>query len=356
MSRHSHALILEAAAGAAQELTEAILSFDVFKAVDPLSQAGFLLISKKIATRLARAASSEEAQVVQDVIAELDFDWAAMSAQQTTAALDAISTGITKAYATRVMPKIDSTLVVEAPNVISITKAATVAQQKGKISTALNARDKAAAKAIRTANYNFIRRSTGERSRALSVQARKLVSSGLKQGKKTSAIAETLREAFSKKIPRPDSYWSVVAEAFVGRARATSQVLSYAEMGIETYELVAVIDDVTTDICRFMDGKQFSVQTALQLVDKLDEIEDPEEIIYAHPWVRKGPHPDGGMRLYVPSSDGSTVTIAKIERSGVGKHADWGEYSGAKTDAELATLGIPIPPFHGRCRTVIVAV
>ena len=41
------------------------------------------------------------------------------------------------------------------------------------------------------------------------------------------------------------------------------------------------------------------------------------------------------------------ISVAAIERSGVGTRDDHGEFSGALREDELAGLGIGFPPYHG---------
>lgn len=345
-----------AAARAAEELASSLLGFSVAKAIDPLSHAGFLLIGETVAAKLAKAVVGAEGKVVVEALNELDLDWEGMSEDALDAAIKAAKLAIAASYSTRVLPKIADVLEVEGPAMMHSTRLAVIASTKIEIAASLSERDLAAEAAIRKSHLNFIRNSSGERVEALSVRAREVVANGMSRGLGTDVISEKLSEALKNDIPRPTSYWRVVADAFVGRARTTSQIDAYEDAGIETYEIVAVIDEATTDICRFMDGKQFTVAAARTLIDSLNEIDDPEDVRYANPWVRKGVDPDGVLRLFVPNADGSTTTIAKIARSGVGKRDDRGEYTSARSESELASLGIPMPPFHGRCRSTIVAV
>jgi SPP1 gp7 family putative phage head morphogenesis protein len=346
---------LAEAARAAEELASALLGFNVAKAIDPLTEAGFLLITELVSTKLATAAAGAEALVVREVLEELALDWGTMSAEAVSAALKAINKTISESYAKRVLPKVADIFQIEGPKMMTNTRLAVIARERIRITPSLSQRDLAAEEAIRKTHLNFIRDSSGVRAEALSAKARELVASRVAQGLSTAQIGKDLEAALSEDIPRPSSYWKVVADAFVGRGRTESQISSYEEAGIEAYEIVAVIDEVTTDICRFMDGQVFHVSAARGLLDQLSKLDDPEQVRYMNPWVRKGADPDGGMRLYVPNADGSTTTIAKIDRSGVGARDDRGEFSSARSTSELASLGIPVPPFHGRCRSTIVA-
>lgn len=350
------AVSLHEAARAAEDLASQLLGFNVRKAIDPLSPAGFLLIGERVSSKLAKAAAGAEAEMVSEVLDELDLDWAAMSKEAAAAAMKAVNTAIAKAYSTKLLPKLSDVLQVEGPSVMKSTRLALIASERIEVATSLSQRDLVAEAFIRKSHLNFIRNAGGLRAEVLSIKARDEIAKGLERGLSTDSIAENLDALFKNDIPQPLSYWGVVANAFVGQARTTSQISSYEEAGIQTYEIVAVIDEVTTDICRFMDGKVFEVSAARGLLDSLQELDDPEDVKYANPWVRKGRDPDGeGLRLFVPTADGKGVTIAKIERSGVGTKDDRGSFTGAKSEADLVALGIPVPPFHGHCRTTIVA-
>lgn len=348
-------LTLADGARAAEDLASALLGFSVHKAVDPLSPSGFLLIGQAVAEKLKNAAKGAEAEAVAGVIHRLGFDWAKLAPDAATRAMNAVNKAIGDAYEAKVLPKISDVLEIEGPKVMKGTKKSVVARQRIEIATSLAQRDLQAEKAIRKSQVNFIRDSTGRRVALASVKARSIVAIGVRDGVGTDQISKDLRTHFDESIPRPESYWRTVADSFVGRARTTSQVYSYEDAGVETIEVVAVLDEVTTDQCRFMDGKVFTVQAVRSLLDALSSLESAEDVKFASPWIRKGRDSEGGMRLFVPHADGATTTIAKIDRSGVGAADDRGAFSGAKNSAELSKLGVPCPPFHGRCRTTTVA-
>lgn len=340
---------------AADELIESLVGFSVRKAIDPLTHTGFLLIGETISQKLAKAAEGAELEVLADAIEDLDLEWATLSESAMEAAFLAIQQSLTKNYIEKVIPSVGAILLKEGPAFMRLVRMAIKAHDKVDLVATLSQRDLKAEEAIRKSQLNYIRDSSGVRSEALSIKARQIVARNVELGLGNDQIVKDLKAQFEEAVPRPDSYWQVVADSYIGRARARSQIDAYVDADIDTYEIVATLDEVTTDICRFMHGKVFKVGAARKLLDDLDAMDDPENVRYAQPWVRKGVDDEGDAYLYVPNSDGSRTSIAKIERSGVGKRDDTGTYTSAKTDAELVALGIPCPPFHGRCRTVIVA-
>jgi hypothetical protein len=131
---------------------------------------------------------------------------------------------------------------------------------------------------------------------------------------------------------------------------------SYAEAGVRQYRIEAVLDEQTTNICRYLHGKTFSVADALRRFDRIEQLEDPEAIKQAMPWVREAQDRDTGRtRLYVDGGAGRT-DIAEVTRSAMGTRDDRGDFRPLVSDAILSDMGIGYPPYHGLCRSTTLAV
>lgn len=342
-------------ADAADELAAALVGAEVRKAIDPLTPQGFLVISDRVAAALTTVAQGAEALVVQKVLKELDLDWDTLSNEALQLAVTAANEGAAKHYASKVLPKVDEVLEIEGPRLMMQSRASVIAREKIEILSDLAARDLDAESAIRRSHVNFVRDATGKRIDRAGSAARDIVARGLEQGIGRKVIGAELRKHFASTIPRPQSYWNVVASAYIGRARSTSQIYAYEDAQIESFEVVAVIDEATTDQCRYMNGKVFSVRRARALLEKLNSLQEPDDVRYVNPWIRKGKDASGGQRLFIQHADGSTTTIAKVTRSGVGTADDKGEFAQGKTAGSMSRLGVQFPPYHGHCRTMIVA-
>jgi hypothetical protein len=147
---------------------------------------------------------------------------------------------------------------------------------------------------------------------------------------------------------RDSFYWEVVAGSFVGRGRSFAQLSGFAEAGIERYRVSAVLDQRTTNSCRFLDGKVFSVRRGLDIFDQVEV--DPENIREHNPWLR-----EAGGSIYIERS-GRRVPIAQVVRSGVGVSDDRGEYEHARSEQELEGLNLGFPPFHANCRSSLISI
>lgn len=347
-------LQLNAAAGMLDELLGGVVE-PVTKAIELSTGKGFDRAVALLAARLRKAAGPADAAAVRDALRHLDIDWAGASRSERSRAVNLAIVAAGKA--TAIIPA-----QIRAPfgDVVDDMVRATRqdARRQGiSIAADFNALDRRIIIHLTNSQGNFVRDEYGRRSEAFGAQARAIVASSLEQGLGRDDIAEELdRAARATFVNRSASYWTVIASAFVGNARSYAQMSSYAEAGIERYRIMAVLDEVTTPQCRFLDGKEFSVGSALDRFEQIENAEEPETIKQLAPWIREGTDEQSGKRvLWIGSGDART-SIAEVSRSGVGARDDRGEFRSLVSDKDLDTLGIGFPPYHGRCRTTTVSV
>ena len=195
----------------------------------------------------------------------------------------------------------------------------------------------------------------GRRLDTLGEEARRIVAEGLEAGLGREDIAADLQRAAEHAIvTRPAFYWEVVAGAFIANGRSLAQVSAFAEAGIQRYVIEAVLDEVTTETCRFLHGKVFSVGDAIKRFERIEEMDRPEDIKAAQPWVRQALDPETGQSVLFVERDGTRTPIAEVSRSGLGSKDDVGELAHGRTERELMDLGVSFPPFHGLCRTTLL--
>jgi hypothetical protein len=197
----------------------------------------------------------------------------------------------------------------------------------------------------------FVRDEYGRRLESFGVRARGIVAHGLERGLGRDDIGADLAAAAERAfVDRGRAYWNVVAASFVGEGRSLSQLSSYVEAGIDRYVFSAILDEVTTDVCRWMDGKVLQTRDAVRMFERMEASDDPLAIKRERPWVRERVSHDGVRELVVRRGDVVT-TLAAIERSGVGVRDDRGSFARAIDDRDLAPSGISLPPLHGCCRS-----
>jgi hypothetical protein len=125
---------------------------------------------------------------------------------------------------------------------------------------------------------------------------------------------EELQRIMSDEFPgRSLDYWTTVASAGVVRARSFGSVESFVQAEAETYQIIEVDDARTCATCAYMNGRIFTVDSAVRVRNAWLSAEDPEAAKAAQPWVT---------------------------------HDDVKD----KSTEELQAAGVNLQPFHSRCR------
>lgn len=223
-----------------------------------------------------------------------------------------------------------------------------------RISGSLTGADKKAVGAVSTQQGWFLRDMTGRRADNLTARGREIVQAGLRDGLGKQAIADQL------KLAMPDlwnkygnQYAQVCASVAVNRARSVAMVNSYQEAGIQELEITAVLDQRTTEQCRFMDGQIISVEGCAEVINATAEMESPEDIYTTNPFIHVQRNEQGIKELVTARGD----KLAEIVRSGYGRLDDRGvhrQFISGRNLPSAASIGMP--PYHHLCRTTTVPV
>lgn len=219
------------------------------------------------------------------------------------------------------------------------------------IGTLLNAPEMETVNRIMNQQSIFIRDQLGKPSTSMMVGARKTIEEGLKAGLGRTEIGAQLQAKLPKMAMRyGKNYAGTVAANGIARTRAHTQLAQYKEAGIKYFEIVAMIDERTTDICRFLHGQIMNVEEAHGLSTAASNA-GPEDIYSTSPFLEMRSDAQGQA---IGIKDGGP-TVASITRSGVGKVDDTGEFKAKLAGAQLQTQRVGAPPYHHRCRTRIRA-
>jgi len=324
----------------------------VEKVIDPRSPGGFLRIVNQIGRALRGAAGDAEADAVRRAIERLDVDWPNLTGEARAEVVRAANLALADLPAI-VLPKVDQVLGVEANRVVLGARSGVRRTFGLKIGADLSRTDERIAKFVRESQSNFIRDELGRRREDLSARAREIASEGIKQGLGRDAISAQLRDAYrSTTASRNAFYWDVVASAFVNRARSLAEVSAYSEAGISHYIISAVLDEVTTDICRYLDGKRLSVGAAMEQFRRVDRLRDPERIKLEQPWLQVRQDARGNRAIFVPTED-RPVRVAVVEESAelAGLKDERGTFRAGLGSSRLEAVNVGTPPYHGLCRT-----
>lgn len=346
--------LLAAGAAAAEDLLAGVYRIDVAKALDPLDARDFLVIVRRIGRALRGVSRDAEADALRRALERLDVDWPHLA----PAARDQVIRAARQAMGAvdkQVLPKVEQIFEVEAPAIVERSKKSAVRQFGLRISPDVTKTDERIATFAAESPGNFIRDEYGRRRDDFSQRAREIVASGVEQGLGRDDIAEQLStEMTSAALSRSESYWETVAMSFANRARTYTQLVAFDEAAVDQYRFEAVLDAVTSEVCRFMHGRVFTVEHAVKRFREVERARDPERIEELQPWMQVGADEDGHQVLFYERGDRRRL-VAQVDEPAVGESDDVGSYSRALSDDELMAAGVTVPPLHGRCRSTIVA-
>lgn len=349
MERH----LATTAVQAAEYILDRGLGLRVTKAIDPLDPKGFLRIVARLSTALQGVTGDEEAKAMRRALRELDVDWVKMTGPQREAVIQAMQSAVSVLPGPKMLKGLDEQFRIVGSGVVKASREGSVTRFGLKLGVDFAQRDEVAEAFVRASSLNFITDAYGTRRDEYGAIAREIVARGMESGEGSDAISAALYERLGDKVTRGKGYWDTVAMTFANQARTFSQLNAFASAGIERYVFEAILDEVTTDQCRFYHGKVFNVGAAVALGTRLMQSTNPSDVKSANPWVRAGKD-EGGNRILYFERDGVRQVVAQVDRSGMGSWDDQGEYSRAMDSRQLEQAGIPWPPIHGKCRSTVV--
>lgn len=180
-----------------------------------------------------------------------------------------------------------------------------------------NVSDKEAAKILAEQNLFWIGGHYGEK---LKSQFDKLTAGYFDSDKTLQNIADDFLSSFNRFTNQGDQYFYDLAEHQTNTVRELGKVNGLVQAGIEYYEIRAVIDDRTSDICVRLNGTVFPVERAVEYRDNILSLNNPDDIKEASPWLNSN------------------------------------EVAALPSDDSELPAGLSLPPYHFRCRTIIVSI
>ncbi|MCP4677373.1 MAG: head morphogenesis protein [Deltaproteobacteria bacterium] len=328
----------------AEEILDRYYRVHLRKAWELDSSRGFDGAVAELASLLRSTTEAADKAALKAVVDALDVDWHKTTAEQRSRLIDDALTAAGRKTVT-IPQDIKAPLGDAADEVVSSTRAGVRSKHKLAIGADFNAVDKRIVDHLKTSEANFITDEYGVRLDDFGRKARGIVSHGIDQGLGNDDITAQLQKAAEANlVNRSKHYFQTVANSFIGRGRTFATLSSFNEAGIERYVYEAVLDEATTEQCRFYHGKVFTVNRGLNLFDRVDA--EPDMIKELTPWVRKGRDEDDNEILYVKRKEGIT-RLATIAEPGIGQRDKIGTYSNALKESQLSELGCVMPPTHG---------
>ncbi len=338
---------------AVTDILNGVFRFGLSKALNPLNRRDFLIISGRVARKLRAAAVPEEV-ALREAINTLDVDWGRLSVAGQEKVIEAARRAQLDSIA-KVRPRIKEVFDVEGETIVGDTRTATISRYDLDIEGSFTALDRRIIDFNTNSQANFVTNAMGQRAEAASAKARQIVSDGLRRGLGRKDLARNLEAGLLRSgLNRSRNYFEVVGSSFTNRSRTYSQLSSFTDAEIARFTFEAMLDEATTNVCRFMHGKTFDVRKSLEIVERTEAAESqPEQIKDIQPWVRDG-FGDGGKEQIQATVAGEPVKVARVLESAVGQKDKIGRFSESLSVSELEARGITLPPLHGLCRSTVV--
>jgi hypothetical protein len=332
------------AAGAVAEVVKA-------RASDPYKPREFDRLTDALARDLNKKAVPTFEKTVERVVDEAKIDWATATEEQLERFSKKLAVALGVAAGV-VWKSIRTTVVDASVGMATSARSAFVKTHELRVDRAISLTDKRAVTRAAMTNAHYVREyATGQMSPRLSVKARKIVQAGIEKGASSRVIGAQLHWDLSMAAGgQTEAYYRMAASAMNARSREFSSLRSMQDAGVEVFEISAVLDKNTTEICRFLHGKTFSVGAGLERFAAADALEDPTDIKYEMPWLRekkiRGGEHDGKMGIYVPGRTGMT-RVAVVEKGGFGQRDTIGTYSSTMSARGMERVNVGPPSYHG---------
>jgi SPP1 gp7 family putative phage head morphogenesis protein len=341
-----------AGADAAEEILRDI--YRVEKALDPLDAADFMAIVRRLSRALRGVARPAEEAAMRRAIERLDVDWPNLAPEARDQVVRAARQALGSVEG-QVLPEVVQLFEAEADRVVAGARRSAVRRFGLRIGADLTRTDERIAKFVQESQGNFVRDEYGRRREAFSTRAKDIVASGVERGLGRDDIVKDLAEAMAgEAFDRSQAYWEMVSMVFTNRARTYTQLGAFDEAGVDRYRFEAILDEATSEVCRFMHGKVFTVERAMDRFREVERARDPELIRDVQPFVQVGADREGNQVLFYERG-GRRRAVAQVDEPAVGERDEVGRYSRALSPAQLEAAGVAVPPLHGRCRSTITA-
>ncbi len=147
-----------------------------------------------------------------------------------------------------------------------------------------------------------------------------VVQAGMSKGLGRNDIAKEIKGFFDQYpgvTNRPVNYWRGMAANGMNRSRQFGLLGGYENVGVRELEIMAVMDERTSPVCRELNGRIIPVSAGLKQRDKLMAAKNPEDVKDLAPWL-------------------SVDQIA------------------GKSTKSVIKKGVAMPPYHFHCRTTVV--
>jgi len=350
--------LLRKAIEAADDITDNLKLLRVEKASkkDPFSKVGFDTYAANLVKALEQNLGTLPQDAINSVISGSGINFAAASEEQIKQFANKMNAAMRGALGTKEWTSVQNSFEVHHNRVRKGTVEKVVDKYNLGVSTGLDLKDKRAIARSASARTTFVRDFyNGQICPKTSDRAKRIVREGMEQGYGSREIGREMRRELGRYVQEQNrDYFNVVADAAVARAREHTAMTKYAEAGVSVVLLSSVLDEATTETCRWLDGKVLEVEHCMQKYNQMDEA-NPEEVKWRLPWMREKTLTDGpnaGKRAIFMAREKGWRQVAVVHKPAIGTQGT-GSYKGYGMP-QMQKLGLGPPPYHGHCRTTTV--
>jgi hypothetical protein len=150
----------------------------------------------------------------------------------------------------------------------------------------------------------------------------------MNEGWTNKQLADELLGMFNN-LNRNPKYWEGFAENAMTRTKSIASVEAFEKHQIETAQIVAIMDERTTEICQELNGRIISVEKMIEVKNKLLDVQ----------------------------TDGKSSDEVRAEFENIVPFWKDAEDIKGQSTAQIQKehTGIGLPPYHWRCRTEVIA-
>jgi len=251
--------------------------------------------------------------------------------------------------------------------IVATKKVVALAAKKLKrsIKAGLTQQDKAVINILNNNNNFFI---SGIYDKTLIGSVNTLASRIVQENLPKSALASLMREELPSVLAqRGNTYLSILASDVINRARNFAQVTAFEEARIRKYEIIAVMDERTSEICEAMDGMVFEVELARKIVKDIQENGIPDSrsdsdinaFKALRPWLNFDSvrAEQGKPALFYGGPKGEKIYLPNSTFKATDKGFKPAKKITSQEVVETAPRGgnpPALPPFHAHCRSSVV--
>lgn len=326
------------------------LDIPISKALDPLDPEDFITISVRLARALRGAAVGLEGDALKTAIESLDVDWTTISEERRDAIISAARREVA-GLAETVPPLVEPVLFRAASTIVPASRTAAISRFDISAAEAIGGWVEGIIGDLRDSQMVYVKDQYSMRADRFDQLARDTVADGLEKGLGRDDISEALARTLTPLgVERGKTYWNLIATDYSNKARTSSQLNTFQDAGIKRWQFEAVLDEATSEICRLLHGRTFSVKVAAKKMNDAIKLRDPEDVRDSLPWVQASEN-----SLYFTRGS-SRRNVATVHEWGEGESDRIGSYGDVMSNSALEKAGVVVPPRHGHCRSTILAV